>query len=292
MKIALHRPDFSKWVERITWQDIVGIFTGSLIAAAGIQCVLVPASLLTGGVTGLAILLRYSTGIEIGIWILLLNIPIFLAGYRFISRRLLFTACWGYWPWQIFVFIHLLSLFHRGSSAFGFIGRCIGRAGLGHHLSQQGINRWDRYHSYYCKALVGFNIGQTSLALNLLVVGLLALIIDIQVVMYSAIAIFVSSQVIDQVEAGLGVSETILIISPHYEEIAHAILHDLHRGCTFLPAKGAYSGQSEMLILVTVSRIQLPRLKEMVFAIDESAFMIITDSIQVYGRGFKASNDY
>ena len=60
----------------------------------------------------------------------------------------------------------------------------------------------------------------------------------------------------------------------------------------FLPAKGAYSGQSEMLILVTVSRIQLPRLKEMVFAIDESAFMIITDSIQVYGRGFKASNDY
>jgi uncharacterized membrane-anchored protein YitT (DUF2179 family) len=87
MKIALPRPDFNKWIERITWTDLLGIVIGSLVAAAGIQCVLVPANLLTGGVTGLAILLRYSTGIEIGIWILLLNIPVFLAGYRFISFR-------------------------------------------------------------------------------------------------------------------------------------------------------------------------------------------------------------
>lgn len=293
MKIALHRPDFSKWVERITWQDLLGIVIGSLIAAAGIQCILVPASLLTGGVTGLAILLRYSTGIEIGIWILLLNIPIFLAGYRFISRRFTIYSLLGVLALAGFLYLFTCFPFFIGDPLLSaLLGGVLNGLGLGIIFRSKASTGGTDIIAIIVKRLWGFNIGQTSLALNLLVVGLLALIIDIQVAMYSAIAIFVSSQVIDQVEAGLGVSETILIISPHYEEIAHAILHDLHRGCTFLPAKGAYSGQSEMLILVTVSRIQLPRLKEMVFAIDESAFMIITDSIQVYGRGFKASNDY
>jgi len=190
MKIALHRPDFSKWVERITWQDIVGIFTGSLIAAAGIQCVLVPASLLTGGVTGLAIHSGYfhrlthrrgrdsmctgtgqfidRRGDRSGYTLALfyrdrdrdldtaVEHPHIPGRIPFHQPPLYFLQpVGGIGPGRIFVFIHLLSLFHRGSSAFGFIGRCIGRAGLGHHLSQQGINRWDRYHSYYCKALVG-----------------------------------------------------------------------------------------------------------------------------------------
>jgi uncharacterized membrane-anchored protein YitT (DUF2179 family) len=137
------------------------------------------------------------------------------------------------------------------------------------------------------KRLWGFNIGQTSLALNLLVIALLAVVVDIAVAMYSAIAIFVSSQVIDLVQSGLERTETVIIISPHYEAIAQAILHNLHRGCTYISAQGVYSGQKEMLILVTVGRMQLPRLKEMVFSLDESAFMIITDSVEVFGRGFK-----
>lgn len=289
MKIALHRPNFSKWIERITWQDILGIIIGSLIAAAGIQCILVPASLLTGGVTGLAILLRYSTGIEIGLWVLILNIPIFLAGYRFISRRFTIYSLVG--VLSLAGFLHLLKYFPfliGDPLLSALLGGALSGLGSGIIFRSKASSGGTDIIAIIVKRLWGFNIGQTSLVVNLLVVGLLALISDISLAMYSAIAIFVSSQLIDQVEAGLGITETTFIISPHYEEIAHAILHNLNRGCTYLPAQGAFSGQSEMLILVTVGRMQLPRLKEMVLAIDESAFMIVTNSIEVYGRGFKA----
>jgi len=289
MRIALHRPDFSKWIERITWQDILGIVIGALVAAAGIQCILVPANLLTGGVTGLAILLRYLTGIEIGIWVLLLNIPIFLAGYRFVSRRFTIYSLLGVLALAGFLYLFTYFPFMIGDPLLSaLLGGVLNGLGLGIIFRSKASSGGTDIIAIIVKRLWGFNIGHTSLMVNLLVVGLLALVIDIHVAMYSAIAIFVTSRVIDQVESGLGVTETTLIISPHYEEIAHAVLHSLHRGCTYLPAQGAYSGQSEMLILVTVSKIQLPRLKEMVFAIDESAFMIITDSIEVYGRGFKA----
>jgi uncharacterized membrane-anchored protein YitT (DUF2179 family) len=293
MKIALQRPNFSKWIERITWQDLLGIVIGSLIAAAGIQCILVPANLLTGGVTGLAILLRYSTGIEVGIWILLLNIPIFLAGYRFISSRFTIYSLLGVLALAGFLYVFKYFPFLIGDPLLSaLLGGVLSGLGLGIIFRSKASSGGTDIIAIIVKRLWGFNIGQTSLVLNIFVVGLLALVIDISVAMYSAIAIFVSSQVIDQVEAGLGVTETTLIISPHYEEIAYAILHHLHRGCTYLPAQGAYSGQNEMLILVTVGRMQLPRLKEMVFAIDESAFMIITNSIEVYGRGFKARSEY
>lgn len=288
MKIAMPRPDFSKWIERITWTDLLGIVIGSLVAAAGIQCVLVPANLLTGGVTGLAILLRYSTGIEIGIWILLINIPVFLAGYRFISFRFTIYSLLGVLALAGFLAVFKYFPFPIGDPLLSaLLGGVLSGVGLGIVFRSKASSGGTDIIAIIVKRLWGFNIGQTSLALNLLVIALLAVVVDIAVAMYSAIAIFVSSQVIDLVQSGLERTETVIIISPHYETIAHAILHNLHRGCTYISAQGAYSGQKEMLILVTVGRMQLPRLKEMVFSLDESAFMIITDSVEVFGRGFK-----
>lgn len=293
MKIALQRPDFSKWIERITWTDLLGIVTGSLIAAAGIQSVLVPANLLTGGVTGLAILLRYSTGVEVGVWILILNIPIFLAGYRFISFRFTIYSLLGVLALAGFLSVFKYFPFLIGDPLLSAIlGGVLSGVGLGIVFRSKASSGGTDIIAIIVKRLWGFNIGQTSLALNLLVIAVLALVVDLGVAMYSAIAIFVSSQVIDMVQSGLERTETAFIISPHYEDIAHAILHNLHRGCTYLSAQGAYSGHSEMLILVTVGRMQLPRLKEMVFGIDQAAFMIITDSIEVYGRGFKDRGEY
>lgn len=288
MKIALPRPDFNKWIERITWTDLLGIVIGSLVAAAGIQCVLVPANLLTGGVTGLAILLRYSTGIEIGIWILLLNIPVFLAGYRFISFRFTIYSLLGVLALAGFLAVFKYFPFPIGDPLLSaLLGGVLSGVGLGIVFRSKASSGGTDIIAIIVKRLWGFNIGQTSLALNLLVIALLAVVVDIAVAMYSAIAIFVSSQVIDLVQSGLERTETVIIISPHYEAIAQAILHNLHRGCTYISAQGVYSGQKEMLILVTVGRMQLPRLKEMVFSLDESAFMIITDSVEVFGRGFK-----
>src|SRR5690606_32433518 len=103
------------------------------------------------------------------------------------------------------------------------------------------------------------------------------------------ISIFISSRMVDVVEAGLDVSRTAFIISREYEEITHAIIHTLHRGCTYLLGQGAYTGEERQIIMVTVAKTQLPRLKEIVFQIDPEAFITISETIEVYGRGFRDS---
>lgn len=291
MKIG--RPDIGKWIERITWQDLLGIVAGALFAGAGIQSILVPANLLTGGVTGLAIILRYAIGVEVWIWVLLLNIPIFIAGYRFISFRFAVYSILGVLSLAGFLYVFKYLPFQIGDPLLAAIlGGTLTGLGLGIIFRSKASSGGTDIIAIIVKRLWGFNIGQTSLALNLIVVGLLALVVDIGVAMYSAIAIFVSSQVIDLVETGLEVTQTAFIISSHHQEIALAILHHMHRGCTYLPAVGAYSGQAETLILVTVGKMQLPRLKEMVFGLDGTAFMIIADTVEVYGRGFKHLSEW
>lgn len=293
MKIGLYGSHISRLIERITWQDLLGIVAGSVFAGAGIQSVLIPAHLLTGGVTGLAIILGYAVGSEVWIWVLLLNIPIFMAGYRFISFRFAFYSILGVLSLAGFLYVFKYLPLSIGDPLLAAIlGGAITGLGLGIIFRSKASSGGTDIIAIIVKRLWGFNIGQTSLVFNLLVVGLLALVVDIKVAMYSAIAIFVSSQVIDLVETGLEVTQTAFIISPHHQAIAQAILHHLHRGCTYLPAVGAYSGQAEMLILVTVGKMQLPRLKEMVFDLDGAAFMIIADTVEVYGKGFKHLSEW
>lgn len=82
-------------------------------------------------------------------------------------------------------------------------------------------------------------------------------------------------------------SKSVMIISTHCEDIAAEIIGNLHRGCTFLEGRGAYTGEGRDIILVIVSRMQLPHLKEIVFQIDPNAFITINETIEVFGRGFK-----
>ncbi|HEX3010950.1 MAG TPA: YitT family protein, partial [Syntrophomonadaceae bacterium] len=85
------------------------------------------------------------------------------------------------------------------------------------------------------------------------------------------------------------ISKTVLIVSNRSDDIAPAILEVMHRGCTIIDGKGAYTGDQKHILMVTVGKTQLPRLKEIVFQVDPHAFMTINESIEVYGQGFKSS---
>ncbi len=134
----------------------------------------------------------------------------------------------------------------------------------------------------------GYSIGQTFFLINLFILAASILVTNLQLALYSAISIYVSAQVVDMVQSGLQVKRTAMIISEKADDIAAAIMHNLHRGCTFLDGHGAYSGKEKKLVMTIVGKSELPRLKEIVFSIDPSGFMTVNEAIEVYGKGFRA----
>ena len=284
------RVNLSRFTEKMSAKDVLGITVGSALLALGVQAVLVPAHILTGGVSGLAVILKYLTHLDIAVWYAALNIPIFIAGYRYISRRFIIYSLWG----VIFqsLFLELFKHMDFGidnillSTIFGGV---LAGIGSGIVLRSKGSVGGTDIIAVIVRRFWGYNFGQTFLVTNLSILALFLFTASLELTLYSAISIFISSRMVDVVEAGLDVSRTAFIISREYEEITHAIIHTLHRGCTYLLGQGAYTGEERQIIMVTVAKTQLPRLKEIVFQIDPEAFITISETIKVYGRGFRDS---
>ncbi|MGE5450071.1 MAG: YitT family protein [Methanomassiliicoccales archaeon] len=281
-----------KFTETISIKDILGIMLGAFILAIGIEIVLVPAHLLTGGITGIALMLQFLTGVEVWIWVLAINAPIFFAGYKFISRRFAFYSLIGmlvltfflgisrHWQVDIGISNPLLS---------AILGGVILGLGSGICLRSKGSTGGLDIVAVIVRRFWGYNFGTVSFAVNLIVLGIMLVTSTIELTLFSAIGIFVSSQVIDWVQNGTNVSKTALIVTGMADDIAHEIMHDLNRGCTLLSGTGAYTGEARDIIMVTVGITQMPRLREIVFQLDPHAFITINETIEVYGKGFKSS---
>lgn len=281
-----------KFREDISYKDILGILLGAFTIAIAIQLVLVPVHMLTGGVGGIAIMLKFLTGVDIWVWYGILNIPIFLVGYKFVSKRFAFYSLLGMLAltfflgicqnWQVDLGIDNLLL-------AAILGGVINGLGVGIALRSKGSTGGLDIIAVIASKFWGYKFGNIFFYVNLLILAVFLLTSNIELTLFSAISIFISGVVVDRVQLGANVSISALIISSQCSDVAEAILSDLHRGCTYLAGRGAYTGEGKDIIMVIVSRRQLPRLKEIVFQIDPNAFLTITEANEVFGRGFKKS---
>jgi uncharacterized membrane-anchored protein YitT (DUF2179 family) len=277
-------------LERISFKDIFFIIMASLITAVSIQFIIVPMQLLTGGLSGIAIILHFIFSYPIWLWYVILNIPVFIAGYRLVSTRFALYSFIG--MISLSFFLALLEPLPSGlylddillSALLGGIGN---GTGVGLALRYRGSTGGMDIIAAILHKKHGISFSATIFICNVLVIMVGAVGTSIELALYSAITIFVSSKIVDKVTSGFLARKTVIIISKNYEAIAKAILHNMHRGCTFLSGSGAYTGRPENIIMVTTSTTQIPRLKELVFALDPSAFLTIMDAVEVYGRGFK-----
>ncbi|NLB88711.1 MAG: YitT family protein [Syntrophomonadaceae bacterium] len=276
--------------EIIYWQDILGILTGSFILAIAVKWILIPANLLTGGITGLAIILNYFTKFEVWIWFALLNIPLLIAGYKLVSRRfIVYSLLATIFQSLLLAILIPINIKIDDLLLSAVLGGVLSGIGIGMIFHFRGSSGGIDIIAIIIRRYWGINIGTTFFAGNLIVLLLSLVSFNIELALFSAISIFISSKTIDTVEAGPSVARTAMIISNRSEDIAEGVMNYLHRGCTFIPATGAYSGDDRKIILITLGKTQIPRLKEIVFQLDPSAFMTITESIETYGKGFKSS---
>ena len=275
------------WKE-ILWAGTTAI--GSALFALGFAMFLIPNDINTGGISGLAMILRELLGFgSIGTLTLLMNIPLFLIGGLKIGKRFFAGSLIGMVVSSVLMDLFALIPFATPEPLIGGLyGGVLCGAGLGMvFMAGASTGGSDILVRLLKKKYRNLPIGSISIMFDAMVVLLTGLVFrDISKALYSGVVVFVCGQVIDAVVFRFDYSRVALIISKEHEKIAKAISDQLDRGATYLHGSGSYTHQNIEVVLAVVRKGQLAELKELVMDIDENAFVIVQEAHQVLGDGF------
>lgn len=270
----------------------VQIVLGCLIGGAAYPLFLVPNNIAPGGLTGVATVLNYLFGFPVGLTSMLMNVPLFIFGYKmlggtFAFRSLVATVLFS-------VFIDLLKLPPLTDdmllgSVYGAIALGVGlglilRGGATTGGSDMIAKMVQRHISF-------MTVGLTLFIIDCMVILLAAFTMNTRAALYSLICIFVSSKVIDLVLAGIGSAKMCFVVSSQSEPIARRIMDEMDRGVTILPAIGGYTGKESKALISVVDHREVIAVKRIVRETDEKAFMFITDTHETLGEGFSSLSD-
>ena len=274
--------------------DYIKIILGTTLLAIAINSFFEPLNLVTGGVTGLAIIIKNLTENVIGggipLWVtnIVVNIPLFiiaitLKGKNFGGRSLFATI------FLSFALFYTQFLPHVSSDIIlaSVYGGVIAGSGLGLVLSAfsttGGTDLAATIIHHYIKHI---SVAQIMLFLDAIIIVCGAFVFGGVQAMYAIISIFITSKVIDGILEGVHFSKATFIISHKSEEISSKILTELDRGVTGIHGEGMYCEVDRKILLCVVSKKEIVKLKELVREIDKSAFIIVADVREVLGEGF------
>uniref|UniRef100_UPI004056D4DD YitT family protein n=1 Tax=Agathobacter sp. TaxID=2021311 RepID=UPI004056D4DD len=271
------------------------VLAGTALLAFAIQCLYDPVELVTGGFTGLAIIVKNVTGslIEGGIplWFsnLVLNIPVFVIGFflkgkSFIGKTLFGTVMLSIWLYVIPV----IELAEGDYMIAAIFGGALAGLGIGLVLKAGATTGGtDMVASLLQMKLRHYSVVQIMQVLDNLIVVTGLFIFGMRPALYSIIAIVVSTYVSDMVLEGANYAKGVFIITSRHEEVAGHIMEELERGVTGLYAKGMYTGDDKCMLYCVVSMKEIVKLKDFVIEADPEAFVIVSDVREVLGEGFQ-----
>lgn len=276
-------------------RDYALIALGCLIFALGFDLFMEPHSINVGGVSGVAMLLVEVTGIgSVGVFTVLLNVPLFLMGYKVLGKRFFFGSLFGMLASSLFLDVCSIIPAPQTETLLGALfGGVMSGVGIGlvfmGHASTGGSDIIARLLKRKFRDL---KMGKLMLMVDLVIVAFTGVVFrDISKALYSVVILYVSAEVMDAILYGLDYSTVALIITERYDEVYAAIGNQLDRGATFLDGRGGYTGTPKTVIMTAVSRRQVSDLKQLVQSIDPNAFMILQEAHQVLGEGFKRYSD-
>jgi uncharacterized membrane-anchored protein YitT (DUF2179 family) len=276
----------------VPW-NIFLLTVGSFLVAMAIKSVAVPHGLVSGGVSGIALLVYYFIGsLTPGQWLFLFNIPIAVLGWIMVSRRFVLYTAYGMvaitlWM-ELISFtlpIHdiLLSAIFGGALLGAGSGICMRSLGSSGGLDIIGIILHQRF---------GFRIGQVSFLFNAALFTLSIALLQTDVVLYSLIMVFVTGQIMDYVLSMFNQRKLVFIVSDHAQAISDAVIKEANRGVTLLEGRGGYTGQPKQVVMTVVNNVQQKKLEELIFTLDPEAFVIFENTFNVIGKGFSRRKVY
>lgn len=281
-------------------QYLLCIF-GSFMYAAAVSIFVTPLKFAAGGVTGLGILINHLFPfISTGMFVFVANVPLFIIswkkfGFRFIARTVFSTAL-------VSVFIDLTDFFGEKYGWFfsgdeklvgAIFGGIIAGAGLGIvFLGGATTGGLDILARLLKLKFPHFSVGRLILICDFVVVLLSGIVYkSVESILYSIIIVFLSSLAVDYIVAGRSHSKLLFILTDSYEEVTKDIISICGRGVSVIPAKGGYTGNDKKLLMCVVRTHEVSRVRSVVARYDDNPFIIIADSSEVLGQGFKSHKD-
>ena len=267
----------------------VFVIIGCIIMSASINTFFIPHNLLSGGISGLAMIVYFLTTFPLGITSILLNIPLFYLAYRYIDTNYCLSGILG-------MIVFSLSLdatsFLKDARVMDDIFLSCIYGGLFNGIGASMLYRVNAHsggtdiiggivNKYY-----GLNIATVSFVFNCLLMVVAASLFGLKPAMYTLVSMFITSVVANKFTEGFDYKKSIMIVSAGPEIIATEITKELGRGVTYLYGEGAYTRQQHKVIFVVVKLRQVSLVKAIVTQTDPHAFMIISDATDVIGKGF------
>ena len=264
------------------------LIIGSLIYSAGLEIFLVPNNIIDGGVVGISIMASYLTGIPFGVYMLVLNLPFLYLGYKQIGKTFAISTIISIIALSIFSeFLEPVPQITQDYFLAAIFGGIIAGACVGLVIRQCGSLDGTEITAIILDRKTSFSVGEVVMFFNLFILGAAGFVFGWDKAMYSLVAYFIISKMIDVVLKGLDESYAVMIVSDEYEEIADALMHRLGRGVTYLHGQGAYTGDDKQVLYCVVTRLEVVKLKEIALEKDETAFVTINPVHDIVGGRFK-----
>lgn len=276
---------------RVIARKFFFIILGNLLCSIAINLFFVPNGLLSGGVGGIGIMIQYLTEFPVGISVFIMNLPIFVIGYKMLDKRFIFYAFIS-----MLIFSSLLTFTSVLSKYFivedvllgSIFGAILNGLGMGlmfrNGVCQGGLD----VIAAILKRKFNLNIGTGLMAANTVIISLSSILFGYKSAMYTLISMYLGYQILDKVQTGFNIKKNIIIVSDKSEELADVIMARLGRGVTYLKGEGGYTNDEKKIIYCILTSREIAKLKEIVEEIDSSAFFTINDVVEVQGSGFKS----
>ncbi|HLR08119.1 MAG TPA: YitT family protein [Bacillota bacterium] len=272
-------------------KNILFILLGSAIFAFGLVHFNMQNNLSEGGFTGITLLLYFLWGWDPAITNILLNVPVFFAGWKILGRNTFLYTIIGTFAVSLFLRIFQINPFPTYlesdmTLAALFAGVFVG-SGLGIIFRYGGTTGGVDIIARIVHKYIGWSIGKTMFLFDFFVITIsIFVILDLKEGMYTLVAVFVAARIIDFIQEGAYTAKGAIIISNKSDEIAEIIIKDINRGVTVLKGKGSFTGEKRNVLYCVVSKNEINRMKNIINRIDPYAFVAITSVHDVSGEGF------
>lgn len=275
----------SKWK---LLQRAAFILIGAILIATGLEEFLVPNHIIDGGITGISIILAHLTGLKLGIFLFVLNVPFLIFGYRQIGKTFAFSTLFAIMVLSITSTIlgPIPDVTNDPLLAAVFGGITVG-IGVGLVVRNGGSSDGTEVVAVLINKKSPWSVGQVVMFFNIFILGSAGFVFGWNHAMYSLIAYFIAFKMIDVTINGFEETKSIWVISDKYREIGEAMLSRLGRGVTYLNGEGAFTGDDKKIVFSVISRLEEAKLKTLVEEIDSEAFLAIGSIAEVRGGRFK-----
>lgn len=266
---------------------IVLIIIGCALSAFSIGAILIPNLILDGGINGISIMLAQLTPVKTSIYIILLNIPFLILGYKTLGKEFIFKALFAMLVFSgILYYTETLDIGIQDKLLATIYGGLILGIGVGLVIRYGGCLDGTEIAAIILSKRTSFSVGQIVLICNVFIYGAAGFLFGFDRALYSLLTYFITFKVIDFVSEGLEQGKAILIVTNQSAKVARDIYEKLGRTVTSFEGKGMINGET-MILYCVITRLELTELRNIVKADDVQAFVTVTDVSEIIGAHIK-----